>query len=257
MHAYALLMISRTHACTQVRVEKPLATHFEWVSFFQQGNFAGVKKYMDSDVVYYMIMHTISPATKAAPGFNAVKFVGQDEVFKRLDNEMSRQGGNVAVVSPTITGPKLKDLRLRRAAALEAEASEVAFAEKNPNSADVQAKVAIAKEAYEQCLTYGGPGDGPKRSIIHFAGRWLPLGEGSERKGKLVCTVRETIGWKYQSKPAKPGPDGEPAEDKPSAARGVGMLCREFFVHTEFYQPAPAAPGFEGMWRMYKQRSGK
>ena len=59
------------------------------------------------------------------------------------------------------------------------------------NTADIQAKCAVAREAYEQCLTYGGTGDGPKCSIVHFAGKWLPLGEGSERKGKLVCCVRE------------------------------------------------------------------
>ena len=41
-----------------------------------------------------------------------------------------------------------------------------------------------------------------------------------------------------------------------NAARGVGMLCREFFVSTKFHQPAPAAPGFEAMWQLYKKGSG-
>ena len=131
--------------------------------------------------------------------------------------------------------------------------AEVAFGEKNPDSPDIQAKVAIAKEAYEQCLTYGGPGEGPKRSVLHFCGRWLPLGEGPSRKGQLVCLVRETIGWKYDTKPPKEG-----KEEKPSAARGVGLLVREFFVGKKgtWPEPEPAAPGFRACWNMYKLRNG-
>ena len=236
-----------------VRVEKPLASHFEWVSFFQMANFAGVKKYLDKEADYYVITHTLFPESPAAPCFNAMKFSGQEDVFKRLDNEMSRQGGNISCISPTFTGDKLKDLRMRRAVAIDADASQVAFGEKNHASADIQAKVAIAKEAYNLCLTYGGPGEGPKRSVLHFCGRWLPLGEGSNRKGQLVCLVRETIGWKYDTKPPPPG-----KEEKPSAARGVGLLVREFFIGKRgtWPEPEPRAPGFRGCWEMHKKRNG-
>ena len=82
-----------------VRVEKPLASHYEWVSFFQAGNFAGVKQYLDKEATYYLITHTIFPESPAQPRFNAVKFEGQEAVFKRLDNEMSRQ----VCISPYLT----------------------------------------------------------------------------------------------------------------------------------------------------------
>ena len=67
--------------------------------------------------------------------------------------------------------------------------------------------------------------------------------------------MRETVGWKYQSKPPPPGPNGEVVE-KPSAARKIGMLCREFFVAKKLYEPAPSAPGFPATWHMQKQRIG-
>merc|ERR1711988_126527 len=105
--------------------------------------------------------HTLFPENPSSPRFNAVKFVGQ--------------ATHISCISPTFTGDKLKDLRLRRSAALDATAEEIAIGEKNAGTADIQAKVAIAKEAYQECLTYGGPGDGPKRSVLHFCGRWLPL----------------------------------------------------------------------------------
>ena len=116
--------------------------------------------------------------------------------------------------------------------------------------AKISAEIEIAREAYGQCLNYGGDGEGPKRSVLHFAGRWLPLGEGSKRKGQLVVCVRETIGWKYLSKPDKDG------NDKPSAARKIGMLCREFFVDKKLYEPAPAAPGFKPQWELWKLSGG-
>ena len=106
-----------------------------------------------------------------------------------------------------------------------------------------------AKEAYQLCLTYGGDGDGPKRSVLHFAGRWLPLGEGSARKGQLVVCVRETIGWKYDSKPPKKGED-----EKPSASRSIGFLCREFFIGKRLRQPQPFAHGLEAQWELHKMR---
>ena len=31
-----------------------------------------------------------------------------------------------------------------------------------------------------------GGAEGPKRSVIHFAGRWLPIGEGANRKGEAL-----------------------------------------------------------------------
>ena len=46
-----------------------------------------------------------------------IKFEGAEAVFERLDNEMSRQAGNIAVISAPLQGEKLKDLRQRRATA--------------------------------------------------------------------------------------------------------------------------------------------
>ena len=93
--------------------------------------------------------------------------------------------------------------------------------------------------------------------MVHFAGRWLPLGEGSKRKGQLVVCVRETIGWKYLGKPEKPKPGVEGSgESKPSAARKIGMLCREFFVAKRLMEPAPAAPGLKPQWELHKLRGG-
>ena len=237
-----------------VRVDKPLPSHFEWVSFLNVANFAGVKTLMADDIVYYVITHTLAPESSDSRRFAALKFDGAEAVFNRLagpeKSEISRQTGNVAVVSPPLTGDKLKDLRQRRKARLEASAEEVAWGQPKPLDAKISAEIEIAREAYGQCLNYGGDGEGPKRSVLHFAGRWLPLGEGSKRKGQLVVCVRETIGWKYLSKPDKDG------NDKPSAARKIGMLCREFFVDKKLYEPAPAAPGFKPQWELWKLRGG-
>jgi hypothetical protein len=202
------------------RVEKPLATHYEWVSFFQYGNFAGAKKLLDANATYYVLFHQHAPESAISKRFVAAKYEGSEAVFARLDNEMSRQVGNIACVSPPLMGEKIQDLRARRRLAASAPAAEIALGEPNPDAADVAAHVAIAREAYNQCLSYGGAGEGPKRSVVHFAGRWLPLGESGKRKGQLVCCVRETIGWKYNAKPSKDG------EDKPSASRArSGCSC--------------------------------
>ena len=152
-----------------------------------------------------------------------------------------------------LQGEKLADRRARLKLKLNSSAGEIAEGEKNPDTAEVQAKVAIAREAYERCLNYGGDGDGPKRSVLHFCGKWLPLGEGANRKGQLVCCVRETIGWKYQTPEPKPG-----KEEKPSAARGIGFLCREFFISKagSMKEPSPAAPGLMASWQLHKQRTG-
>ena len=72
---------------------------WQWVTFFHISNFAGVKKFLDADATYYCILHQYHPEHDKSPRFNAVKFEGQDAVFARLDNEMSRQNGNIACVS--------------------------------------------------------------------------------------------------------------------------------------------------------------
>ena len=237
-----------------VRVDKPLPSHFEWVSFLNVANFAGVKNLMASDIVYYVITHTLAPESSDSRRFAAAKFDGPEAVFDRLagpeKSEISRQTGNVAIISPPFSGDKLKDLRARRQALLGASAEKIAWGQPKPFDATIEGEIEIAREAYSQCLNYGGDGEGPKRSVLHFAGRWLPLGEGSKRKGQLVVCVRETIGWKYLSKPSKDG------NDKPSAARKIGMLCREFFVDKVLHEPAPAAPGFKPQWELWKMRGG-
>ena len=115
-----------------------------------------------------------------------------------------------------------------------------------------------------------------------------------KRKGQLVVCVRETIGWKYLGKPAKPKPgEAEGAGEKPSAARKIGgaraargghlnstclsrlsflalaltllivcisppdptaVLVREFFVDKKLNEPKPAAPGFKAQWELHKLR---
>ena len=249
-----------------VRVEKPLATHYEFVSFFQISNYSALKKMLDKEVVYYCILYQYAPEGKQSPLFVAKKFVGQKNVFERLDNEMSRQAGNIHVISPTLSGEKLRDLRSRRA--LTADVDDVTLCNNDKRVPAEQATV--AREAFQQCLHFGttgtqeaerlgmGGAEGPKRSVIHFAGRWLPLGEGANRKGDLVCTVRETIGWKYNSKPPPPPKEGEEGgEEPPSASRSVGMLCREFFIDTVLHEPPPYAPGLKGAWALHQQRTGK
>jgi len=248
-----------------LRVEKPLDTHYEFSTFFSIANYAAVRKALDANVVYYCVLHHFAPESKQSPRFVCRKFCGAKEVFARLDNEMSRQSGNISVVSPPLSGEKLRDLRARRMLTADMTDAEVCN-----NDARVPAdQAALAREAHQQCLYYGEPAaalagrlggggaEGPKRSIIHYGGKWLPLGEGANRKGDLIICVRETIGWKYTSKPTKPKPGEEPGEGPPSAARGVGMLCREFFIDTMMRQPQPHAPSFAAQWRLEEARRGK
>lgn len=98
----------------------------------------------------------------------------------------------------------------------------------------------------------GAPGDGPDISVVSFCGKWLPLGEGSKRTGELVITIRETIGWKYDSKPPPPGKDA-----KPSASRAIGLLIREMYIDTDFYEEPPFAPGLSAAWALHEQRHGR
>merc|ERR1711924_370807 len=67
---------------------------------------------------------------------------------------------------------------------------------------------------------------GPDISVTSFAGRWLPKGEGPKRENQLVVTCRETIGWKYGSKPPMEGEEG-----KPTASRKVGLIVRALRRH--------------------------
>jgi hypothetical protein len=123
----------------------------------------------------------------------------------------------------------------------------IALGEPIPTHMKLQPELALAREAYEQCLTYGGDGDGPKRSVLHFCGRWVPLGESEKRKGQLVVCVRETIGWRYV---------GSGGADTPSAARKVGLLVREFFIDSKLNEPKPRAPGLHAAWELQKLRAG-
>jgi len=246
-----------------VRVEKPLGTHFEFTSFFQVNNYAALNKLLDKEVTYYCILNQFAPESKKSPLFVARKFVGQKAVFDRLDNEMSRQNGNIPIISPTLTGEKLRDLRARRMLVNDYDDTVVC----NGDSRVPGEQAAIAREAYQNCLFYGEPlrttasrlgaggAEGPKRSVLHYAGNWLPLGEGPNRKGDLTIVVRETIGWKYNTKSKKGGDDEE--DEPPSASRSIGMLCREFFIDKTFHEPQPYAEGFAAAWQLHQQRKGK
>jgi len=244
-----------------VRVEKPLTTHYEFTSFFAVNNYADLKKFLDNEVIYYCILNVFAPESKKSPLFVARRFVGQKAVFQRLDNEMSRQNGNISVISTTLAGEKLRDLRARRA--LINDQDDMTVCNNDPRVPGDQA--AIAREAYHQCLTFGEPAsttaarlgaggaEGPKRSVLHYAGCWLPLGEASNRKGDLVITVRETIGWKYGLKSKKGG--DEDADEPPSASRSIGMLCREFFIDKVLHEPSPHADGFAAAWELHGRKS--
>ena len=48
-------------ALSIVRVEKPLETHYEWSTYLHIGNFAGIKRLLATDCVYYLITHCFAP----------------------------------------------------------------------------------------------------------------------------------------------------------------------------------------------------
>ena len=159
---------------------------------------------------------------------------------------MSRMVGKVAVISPNLLGDKITDLQARRQAGYGIPPDET-------GSEQAAAERAIAQEAYDLSVGWesGAPGDGPDISVVCFAGKWLPLGEGPKRIGELVISCRETIGWKYENKPPPPGKDA-----KPSAARTIGMLIREFYYDTELHEAPPFAPAFRSAWELYVRRGG-
>ena len=236
-----------------VRVADPLPTHYEMIYRHHAGNFAAVKKSLDKGVVYYCLVHQRAPAHPQVPPFDAKVYLGQAAVFERLDNEMSRMGGKVAVIAPALMGEKLRDLQKRRENAALGSDDDEDGADSDDEGGGAARANAIARRAYAECVNWesGAPGDaGPDVSVVSFAGRWLPPGEGPKRRGELVITVRETIGWKYQSKPPAKG------DPKPSASRSVGLLVREFFVDTALYEDPPLAPGLAAAWNLHEQRMG-
>jgi hypothetical protein len=81
--------------------------------------------------------------------------------------------------------------------------------------------------------------------VLSFAGRWLPQGEALKREGELVIHVRETLGWKFETKPSKGGS---------AACRRVGLLVREHFIDTELHDEPPFAPGLGAAWQMQERR---
>ena len=236
------------------RVEKPLPTHFEWVSFFDRGNYSAVRSMVDQDCVYYCLLHHNLPVDPEGKRLIVRKLVGANDVCQRLAgvdgaSEMSRQRGNISCVSAPLQGEKLLDLRKRRAILSEEDNMEMAIVgegEPLPTHMRYRGDIALAKEAYQQCLTYGGDGDGPKRSVLHFCGRWTPVGEGTQRRGQLVVCVRETIGWKYTGR-------GGGA----SAARKIGLLVREFYIDRRLNEPRPRAPGLRPAWELHELRTGR
>ena len=233
-------------ALSIVRVFDPLPTHYEWVMRNNGGNFAGVRAMLAPSCKYYTIIHHNAPAHAQTPPFAAKKFLGAKGTFEKLDNEMSRMVGKVAVISPNLLGDKITDLQARRQAGYGIPPDET-------GSEQAAAERAIAQEAYDLSVGWesGAPGDGPDISVVCFAGKWLPLGEGPKRIGELVISCRETIGWKYENKPPPPGKDA-----KPSAARTIGMLIREFYYDTELHEAPPFAPAFRSAWELYVRRGG-
>ena len=73
-----------------------------------------------------------------------------------------------------------------------------------------------------------------------------------QRAGELVITVRETIGWKYDTKPPPPGKDA-----KPSASRTVGLLIREVYIDTSIREEPPVAPGLGAAWALHQRHGGR
>ena len=54
-----------------MRVEKPLTTHYEWVTMFVMENFAGVRKLLAADCNYYMLLHQFAPENAQSKRFAA------------------------------------------------------------------------------------------------------------------------------------------------------------------------------------------
>ena len=251
-------------ALSIVRVFEPLETHYEWVYRNQVGNFAGIKASLDKGVLYFLLVHHRAPSHAACPPFAAKVLGGSKAVFERLDNELSRMTGHIGAISANLLGDKFDDLQARRARGAAAAATDDALgsrggsrggsgggsggggAEASPEMAHMRE---IERRAYQTCVTWdsGSPGAGPDLSVVSFAGRWLPLGETPKRAGELVICVRETIGWKYQSKPPAKG------DAKPTASRKIGMLMREVFIDTKLHEAPPFAPGLAPGWALYEQ----
>ena len=232
-----------------VRVSDPLPTHYEWAMRNHGGNFAGIKQMLHPGVVYYAITHHRAPAHAQTPPFSARVMHGSKGVFERLDNEMSRMIGKIGAISPALMGDKITDLQARREQLAGEEENEY-----DDSSEQLRAEREIARQAYAESVSWdsGAPGDaGPDISVLSFAGRWLPLGEGPKRAGDLVITVRETLGWKYQSKPPAKG------NAKPSASRAIGLLIREFYIDTNITEAPPIAPGLAAAWALNEKRGGK
>jgi hypothetical protein len=231
-----------------LRVEKPLDTHFEFLAFFNVNNYAAVKKMLASTVVYYELFNQSAPEGKQSKRFLARKYVGSAAVFGRLEAEMGRQSGNISTVSAPLAGEALSDLRKRKKHMSDpsVEDAELPQLLLNGEKGVPGEQIDLAREAHKLCLDEpeGGaaPEEGaPRLSTVHYGGRWLPLGEGSNRKGELVLCVRETIGWKYNS----------------IASRSIGFLCREIFCDKSMKEPQPRAPGFMAAWKLHIERGGK
>ena len=47
----------------------------------KESNFAGIKKLLDAEAVYYCILHQHAPESASSPRFNCLKFEGQEAVF--------------------------------------------------------------------------------------------------------------------------------------------------------------------------------
>ena len=243
-------------ALSIVRVADPLATHYEWTYRTHAGNFAATKKMLDDTITYYVIVHHRAPAHAQVPPFKASVYNGSKAAFAQLDAEMARIAGKVSVISPVLLGAKADDLHRRREVAADLDAfpdeAEAAEGLLPPEGSEDEASYEIATAAYRHATTWkgGGPPGPPDISVASFAGKWLPIGESAKREGKLVITVRETIGWKYLSKPPEKG------DAKPSAARRVGLLIREFYVDTQLYDAPPSTPGLAAAYALHTQRGG-
>jgi len=234
-----------------VRVFDPLPTHYEWVMRANTGNFAGIKSMLHPGIAYYQITHHHAPAHAQTPPFSARVTNGAKGVFEKLDNEMSRTIGRVAIISPNLLGDKITDLQARR----QQLADQVdAPDDEEGGSEQAAAEREVARHAYRASVEWksGAPGDGPDISVVSYVGKWLPLGEGPKRAGELVITVRETIGWKYDTKPPPPGKDA-----KPSADRKVGLLIREMYIDTKLHEVPPLTPALGAAWALHVARGGR
>ena len=186
-----------------VRVEKLLATLAEWVSPSTTET-CGRREAARRQRHLLRALPPVCPGIGHLEALVASKFEGSEAVFARLDNEMSWQVGNIACLTAA-DGRKDPGPARATTIAAEAPAADIAFGEPNPD-ARCDGAGGPRQGGLLPVPTYGGPGEGPKRSVVHFASLAAPRRERQAERPARLPRARD-IGWKYNSKPSKDGED--------------------------------------------------